>query len=128
MRTKEEVFAVLKSYKLSMSDSARVVGFLLGKGVIEKGEIVKFGSYDGRKGGELPIITFNDFYEWFEADEEYKILEGLMNFLQDEQDKALEAGDAKKADELAMYLGFLVDALELEYEEVEEDEAKPRDR
>lgn len=128
MRTKEEVFAVLESYKLSMSDSARVMGFLLGKGVIEKGEIVKFGGYDGRKGGELHIITFDDFYEWFEADEEYKILEGLLNFLQDEQDKALEAGDAKKADELAMYLGFLVDALELEYEEVEEDEAKPRDR
>lgn len=128
MRTKEEVFAVLESYKLSMSDSARVMGFLLGKGVIEKGEIVKFGGYDGRKGGELHIITFDDFYEWFEADEEFKLLEGLLNFLQDEQDKALEADDAKKADELAMYLGFLVDALELEYEEVEEDEAKPRDR
>jgi hypothetical protein len=111
-----------------MSDSARVVGFLLGKGVIEKGEIVKFGNYDGRKGGELPIITFDEFYEWFESEDELKVLDGLLNFLQDEQDKALEAGDAKKADELAMYLGFLVDALELEYEEVEEDEAKPRDR
>lgn len=122
MRTKEEVFSVLESYKLSMSDSARVVGFLLGKGVIEKGEIVKFGGYDGRKGGELHIITFDDFYEWFEADEEFKVLEGLLNFLQDEQDKALEADDVKKADEMAMYLGFLVDALELEYEEDTEDE------
>ena len=122
MRTKEEVFAVLESYRLSMSDSARVVGFLLGKGVIEKGEIVKFGGYDGRKGGELPIITFDDFYEWFEADEEFKVLEGLLNFLQDEQDKALEAGDTEKANTLASYLGFLVDALELEYEEETEDE------
>lgn len=122
MRTKEEVFAVLKSYKLSMSDSARVVGFLLGKGVIEKGEIVKFGSYDGRKGGELPIITFDEFYEWFESEDELKVLDGLLNFLQDEQDKALLVGDSEKADELAMYLGFLVDALELEYEEETEDE------
>lgn len=128
MRTKEEVFAILESYKLSMSDSARVVGFLLGKGVIEKGEIVKFSGYGVRKGGELPIITFAEFYEWFESKEEFKVIEGLLNFLQDEQDKALEADDVKKADEMAMYLGFLVDALELEYEEVEEDEAKLGDR
>lgn len=122
MRTKEEVFAVLGSYRLSMGDSARVVGFLLGKGVIEKGEIVKFGGYDGRKGGELPIITFDDFYEWFESEDELKVLEGLLNFLQDEQDKELEAGDTEKANTLATYLGFLVDALELEYEEENEDE------
>lgn len=122
MRTKEDVFAILESYRLSMSDSARVVGFLLGKGVIEKGEIVKFGGYDGRKGGELPIITFDDFYEWFEAEEEIVILEGLMNFLQDEQDKAFIVGDVEKADTLAKYLGFLVDALELEYEEETKDE------
>lgn len=122
MRTKEEVFAMLGSYRLSMGDSARVVGFLLGKGVIEKGEIVKFGGYDGRKGGELPIITFDDFYEWFESEDELKVLEGLLNFLQDEQDKALEAGDTEKANTLATYLGFLVDALELEYGEETEDE------
>lgn len=122
MRTKEEAFAILESYRLSMSDSARVVGFLLGKGVIEKDEIVKFGGYDGRKGGELPIITFDDFYEWFEADEEFKILEGLLNFLQDEQDKAIEAGNTEKANTLASYLGYLVEELELEYEEVRGDE------
>lgn len=120
MRTKEEVFAVLESYRLSMSDSSRVVGFLLGKGVIEKGEIVKFGGYDGRRGGELPIITFDDFYEWFESEDEFKVLEGLLNFLQDEQDKALEAGDTEKANTLASYLGYLVEELELEYEEEDE--------
>ena len=122
MRTKEEVFAVLESYRLGMLDAERVIGFLLGKGVIEKGEIVRFGGYDGRKGGELPIITFDDFYEWFESEDEFKVLEGLLNFLQDEQDKALEAGDTEKANTLASYLGFLVDALELEYEEETEDE------
>lgn len=122
MRTKEEVFAILESYRLSMSDSERVVGFLLGKGVIEKGEIVRFGGFDGKKGGLLPAISFDDFYEWFEAEDEFKILEGLLNFLQDEQDKALLVGDADKANTLASYLGFLVDALELEYEEETEDE------
>lgn len=122
MRTKEEVFVVLESYRLSMSDSERVMGFLLGKGVIEKGEIVKFGGYDGRKGGELPITTFDDFYEWFESEDEFKVIEGLLNFLQDEQDKALEANDVEKANKMATYLGFLVEELELEYEEIREED------
>lgn len=121
MRTKEEVFAVLGSYKLGMLDAERVIGFLLGKGVIEKGEIVRFHDCDC-KGRALPTITFDEFYEWFESEDELKTLEGLLNFLQDEQDKALEAGDTEKANTLATYLGFLVDALELEYEEENEDE------
>lgn len=121
MRTKEEVFAVLGSYKLGMLDAERVMGFLLGKGVIEKGEIVRFHDCDC-KGRELPRIDFAEFYEWFESEDELKTLEGLLNFLQDEQDKALEAGDTEKANTLATYLGFLVDALELEYEEETEDE------
>ena len=126
MRTKEEVFELLKSYVLNLYDIKEVLGFLLGKGVIEKGEIVHFGAYDGKKA--LPSMTFDEFYEWFELDDEMKVLEGLLNFLQDEQDKAVVAGDALKADTLAMYLGFLVDALELEYDEVEEDEVELGDR
>ena len=121
MRTKEEVFAVLESYRLGMLDAARVIGFLLGKGVIEKGEIVRFHDCDC-KGRELPRIDFAEFYEWFESEDELKVLEGLLNFLQDEQDKALEAGDTEKANTLASYLGFLVDALELEYEEIREED------
>jgi hypothetical protein len=121
MRTKEEVFAVLGSYKLGLLDAERVIGFLLGKGVIEKGEIVRFRDCDC-KGRALPTITFGEFYEWFESEDEFKVLEGLLNFLQDEQDKALEAGDTEKADTLASYLGFLVEELELEYEEVRGDE------
>lgn len=121
MRTKEEVFAVLGSYNLGMLDAERVVGFLLGKGVIEKGEIVRFHDCDC-KGRELPRIDFDEFYEWFESEDELKTLEGLLNFLQDEQDKALDAGDTEKAHTLATYLGFLVDSLALEYEEETEDE------
>lgn len=121
MRTKEEVFAVLGSYRLGMLDAERVIGFLLGKGVIEKGEIVRFHDCDC-KGRELPRIDFAEFYEWFESEDEFKVLEGLLNFLQDEQDKALEANDAEKADKMALYLGFLVEELELEYEEIRGDE------
>ena len=123
MRTKEEVFAVLGSYKLGMLDAERVMGFLLGKGVIEKGEIVRFRDCDC-KGRALPTITFGEFYEWFESEDEFKVLEGLLNFLQDEQDKAFLVGDTEKANTLASYLGFLVEELGLEYEEAREEELK----
>lgn len=122
MRTKEEVFAILESYRLGSVDAERVMGFLLGKGVIEKGEVVRFSNYNAKKGGFLPSITFAEFYDWFESEDELKVLEGLLNFLQDEQDKALEEGDTEKANTLATYIGFLVEALELEYEEEEENE------
>ena len=121
MRTKEEVFSVLESYRLGILDAERVIGFLLGKGVVEKGEIVRFHDCDC-KGRELPSITFAEFYEWFELEEEYKVLEGLLNFLQDEQDKALLVGDTEKADKMALYLGYLVEELEFEYEEIRGDE------
>ena len=120
MRTIEEVKEFLKSNDFGCSDACHIVGFLLGKGLIEKGEIVNFGEYIAGK--KYRLCTFDDFYEWFEADEEFKILEGLLNFLQDEQDKALEAGNTEKANTLASYLGFLVDALELEYDEIREEE------
>ncbi len=123
MRTREEVFAVLGSYKLGMLDAERVMGFLLGKGVIEKGEIVRFRDCDC-KGRALPTITFGEFYEWFESEDEFKVLEGLLNFLQDEQDKAFLVGDTEKANTLASYLGFLVEELGLEYEEAREEELK----
>lgn len=122
MRTKEEVFSVIESYRLGILDAERVMGFLLGKGIIEKGEIVRFHDCDC-KGRELPRIDFAEFYEWFESEEELKVLEGLLNFLQDEQDKALLVNDTEKADKMATYLGFLVEELELEYEEIRGDEA-----
>ena len=125
MKTIEEVKEFLKSKDFGCSDACRIVGFLLGKGIVAKGEIINFGEYV--RGKKYHICTFDEFYAWFENDED-DILEGLMNFLQDEQDKALEEGNIEKANTLAMYLGFIVDALELEYEEVEEDETKFGDR
>ena len=121
MKTIEEVKNYLKAYGVNKKNANKIMGFLLGKGVIEKGEIVRFRDCDC-KGRALPTITFGEFYEWFESEDEFKVLEGLLNFLQDEQDKALEAGDTEKANTLASYLGFLVEELELEYEEVRGDE------
>lgn len=117
MKTIEEVKNFLASFDFSLYDAERIVGFLLGKGLVEKGEKVEFCTRKGKK----QVVTFDDFYAWFENDEECILCE-LLNFLQDEQDKALEDGDNKKADKLAMYLGFLVEELGLEYEVVDEEE------
>ena len=117
MRTIEEVMEFLSSYRIGEADAQRIMGFLLGKGLVERGAIIRFGGHRVLKG----IATFDDFLAWFENDEE-DVLEDLLNFLQDEQDKALEANDVEKADKMALYLGFLVEELELEYEEVREEE------
>jgi hypothetical protein len=117
MRTIEEVMEFLASYKIAEADGQRIMGFLLGKELIAKGSIIRFGGRRVLKG----VATFDDFLAWFENDEE-DMLEDLLNFLQDEQDKALEANDVEKADKMAMFLGFLVEELELEYEEVRGDE------
>lgn len=117
MRTIEEVVEFLSSYRVGEADAQRIMGFLLGKGLVERGAIIRFGGRRVLKG----VATFDDFLAWFDNDEE-DVLEGLLNFLQDEQDKALEADDMEKADKMALYLGFLVEELELEYEEVREEE------
>lgn len=117
MRTIEEVMEFLSSYRVGEADAQRIMGFLLGKGLVERGAIIRFGGRRVLKG----VATFDDFLAWFDNDEE-DVLEGLLNFLQDEQDKALDADDMEKADKMALYLGFLVEELELEYEEVREEE------
>ena len=114
MKTFEEVKIYLESFTFRLYDAERIMGFLLGKGLVEKGEKVVFGARKGYK----PLATFEDFYSWFEDDDTR--LEDLMNFLQDEQDKAIEKGDFDKANKLASYRGFLVDELELEYDEIVE--------
>lgn len=103
----------LSSYGFPESDGQRIMGFLLGKGLVERGTIIRFGGRRALKG----VATFEDFLSWFENDEE-DVLEGLLNFLQDEQDKAILVNDAEKADKMALYLGFLIEELELEYEEI----------
>lgn len=117
MKTIEEVMEFLASYRIAEADGQRIMGFLLGKELIAKGSIIRFGGRRVLKG----IATFDDFLAWFENEEE-DVLEDLLNFLQDEQDKALEANDVEKANKMATYLGFLVEELELEYEEVREED------
>lgn len=56
MKTKEQVLEHLANNGYAPYASEKVMGFLLGNGIIEKGEKVTF-----RKGN----LLFDDFYEWF---------------------------------------------------------------
>lgn len=119
MKTIEEVREFVKHFGFSKVNANKIMGFLLGKGLIEKGEIIEFVERPITKG--LEVIGFDDFYAWFENEEEC-VLCDLLNFIQDEQDKAMEEGNVEKADKMTLFLGFLVEELDLEYEEVNEDE------
>jgi hypothetical protein len=61
MKTKEQVLEHLAKNGYAPYASEKVMGFLLGNGIIEKGEKVTF-----RKGN----LLFDDFYEWFNKEGE----------------------------------------------------------
>ncbi len=61
MKTKEQVLEHLANNGYAPYASEKVMGFLLGNSIIEKGELVTF-----RKGN----LLFDDFYEWFNKEED----------------------------------------------------------
>lgn len=61
MKTKEQVLEHLANNGYAPYASEKVMGFLLGNGIIEKGELVTF-----KKGN----LLFDDFYEWFNKEED----------------------------------------------------------
>lgn len=68
MKTKEQVLEHLADNGYAPYASEKVMGFLLGNGIIEKGEKVTF-----RKGN----LLFDDFYEWFMNEDEICEVRGL---------------------------------------------------
>lgn len=61
MKTKEQVLEHLANNGYAPYASEKVMEFLLGNGIIEKGELVTF-----KKGN----LLFDDFYEWFNKEGE----------------------------------------------------------
>ena len=112
MKTKEEVKAFIASFNFSIADMERITGFLLGKGIVERGEMVEFSTFKGKKGFAL----FDDFYNWFEGEDDAE-LGDLVMFLLEEQDKADKSKDSKRFERIEKLLLFLAEAFELEVEE-----------
>ena len=114
MKSKESVAAFLASFEFPLVDMEKIVGFLLGKGIVEKGELVKFNTL---KSSEK--ASFDDFYEWFEGDDDSE-LGNLLVFLLEEQEKAEKAQDNYTVERINKILLFLANAFDLEIEEEDE--------
>lgn len=125
MKSKRKVFEHLGEVAYTKNAVNRIMGFLLGCGIGEKGEIVE---YKKPEDGEI-LCNFDDFYAWFEnEEEELAIFGGLIEDLSDAQQEALADGDMatfKRVTEQLMLLleDYGNDVLEME----EETEGKEKD-
>ena len=123
MKSKRKVFEHLGEVAYTKNAVNRIMGFLLGCGIVEKGEIVEFKNPED---GEIRC-NFDDFYAWFENEEEgLAVFGSLIEDLSDAQQEALAEGDMatfKRVTEQLMLLleDYGNDVLEME-EETEEEE------
>ena len=126
MKSKRKVFEHLGEVAYTKNAASRIMGFLLGCGIVEKGEIVEFKNPED---GEIRC-NFDDFYAWFEnEEEELAIFGGLIEDLSDAQQEALAEGDMETFKRVTDQLMLLLedygnDILEMEEasEEEKEDE------
>lgn len=124
MKSKRKVFEHLGAVAYTKNAANRIMGFLLGCGIVEKGEVVEFKNPDD----DEPRCNFDDFYAWFEnEEEELAIFGSLIEDLSDAQQEALAEGDMatfkRVTDQLMLLLeDYGNDILEMEEEAEEEKE------
>lgn len=126
MKSKRKVFEHLGEVAYTKNAVNRIMGFLLGCGIVEKGEIVEFKNPDD----DEPRCNFDDFYAWFEnEEEELAIFGSLIEDLSDAQQEALAENDMETfkrvTDQLMLLLedyGNDIVEMEEEAEEEKEDE------
>lgn len=124
MKSKRKVFEHLGEVAYTKNAVNRIMGFLLGCGIVEKGEIVEFKNPDD----DEPRCNFDDFYAWFEnEEEELAIFGSLIEDLSDAQQEALAEGDMETFKRVTDQLMLLLedygnDILEMEEEAEEEKE------
>lgn len=124
MKSKRKVFEHLGEVAYTKNAVNRIMGFLLGCGIVEKGEIVEFKNPED---GEIRC-NFDDFYAWFEnEEEELAIFGSLIEDLSDAQQEALAEGDMATIKRVTEQLMLLLedygnDVLEMEEEAEEEKE------
>ena len=121
MKSKRKVFEHLGEVAYTKNAANRIMGFLLGCGIVEKGEAVEFKNPD-----DEPRCNFDDFYAWFEnEEEELAVFGGLIEDLSDIQQEALAEGDMatfKRVTEQLMLLleDYGNDILEMEDDDEED--------
>ena len=124
MKSKRKVFEHLGEVAYTKNAVNRIMGFLLGCGIVEKGEIVEFKNPDD----DEPRCNFDEFYAWFEnEEEELAIFGSLIEDLSDAQQEALAENDMETFKRVTEQLMLLLedygnDILEMEENDEEEKE------
>lgn len=124
MKSKRKVHEHLNGFAYTRNASHRIMGFLLGVGVIEKGDVVEF------KNPEDDEIRYNfdHFYEWFEnEEEELAVFGSLIEDLSDAQQEALAEGDMETFKRVTEQLMLLLEDYGNDILEMEEDEEEEED-
>lgn len=122
MKSKRKVFEHLGDVAYTRNAANRIMGFLLGCGIVEKGEVVEF------KNPEVDELrsNFDEFYAWFEnEEEELAIFGSLIEDLSDAQQEALAENDMETFKRVTDQLMLLLedygnDILEIEGDEEED--------
>lgn len=119
MKSKRKVFEHLGEVAYTKNAANRIMGFLLGCGIVEKGEVVEFKNPDI----DEPRCNFDEFYAWFEnEEEELAIFGGLIEDLSDAQQEALAEGDMETFKRVTDQLMLLLEDYGNNILEMEEDE------
>ena len=119
MKSKRKVFEHLGEVAYTKNAVNRIMGFLLGCGILEKGEIVEFKNPDD----DEPRCNFDDFYAWFEnEEEELAIFGSLIEDLSDAQQEALTEGDMETFNRVSEELMLLLDDYGFDVLEMEEED------
>ena len=119
MKSKRKVFEHLGEVAYTKNAANRIMGFLLGCGIVEKGEVVEFKNPDI----DEPRCNFDGFYAWFEnEEEELAVLGSLIEDLSDAQQEALAENDMETFKRVTDQLMLLLEDYGNDILEMEEDE------
>ena len=124
MKSKRKVFEHLGEVAYTKNAANRIMGFLLGCGIVEKGEVVEF------KNPEVDELrsNFDEFYTWFEnEEEELAIFGSLIEDLSDAQQEALAEGDVETFNRVTEQLMLLLEDYGNDVLEMGEDDEEEED-
>lgn len=124
MKSKRKVFEHLGGVAYTKNAANRIMGFLLGCGVVEKGEVVEF------KNPEVDELrsNFDDFYAWFENEEdELAVFGTLIEDLADAQQEALAEDDMETFNRVTEQLMLLLEDYGNDILEMEENDENEKD-
>ena len=124
MKSKRKVFEHLGEVAYTKNAANRIMGFLLGSGIVEKGEVVEFKNPDIDESRS----NFDDFYAWFEnEEEELAIFGSLIEDLSDAQQEALAEGDVETFNRVTEQLMLLLEDYGNDVLEMGEDDEEEED-